>query len=588
MSLAAVLAEPLQRRRLLLAAAALELFPARPRHRSSSSRPQPAQATDLRRAGYVLGHASAPNVSAGSTIVAPLPIPHAGVDAPASLRAWRDPAAVSALQVRAAQIAAAWFAAGWRLMSVPELTDERDAVLPLTDATPPLLWACSCAWTDPATLDSLIHCPRLAALHSRKPRDLHGGLEWIRMTPAALHRWRQAQPEGAPAPLWIGGRDARWEQLLRAAADAAQWPCIDVLNTSLLATNADPDGFRPALLTLSLVWPGVASTPSADAESIPVAPDLRLRRDDLILALATAALAIDLRAGGNWYQRLTVALDPAAVPLSAGDTRRDRIWVVTRTAQATPTAKSAPSAAAELCARGARPLPVVLAPLPSALSAPAPAPAPHGGWPIVPHLAVEADWPYLAHWTRRPSGPWPDETPAVWLARLLAAPQRPAAAAGDALARIAAQRTIFGGSQFLRHGPAVCFTGHTPDWLRRLPPDRRRHRGLNRPLYEPFGIALRREFLLEAGVAPAIYGDEAVYADLAPDDRFRFQLNAPAATAAAGIDPWSREDEWRLPGDLDFSAADPVDYFLIVPDAAAAGRLAAELSDPTVRIAILP
>jgi hypothetical protein len=90
---------------------------------------------------------------------------------------------------------------------------------------------------------------------------------------------------------------------------------------------------------------------------------------------------------------------------------------------------------------------------------------------------------------------------------------------------------------------------------------------------EPFGIAIRMDRLATCGARPAIYGDESVWEKLAEPDRPWFQLQ----TTRAGKRPidWSREQEWRLLGDLWLDDLPRDDVRIFVADMDAAARVAA-------------
>ncbi|MGH7145938.1 MAG: hypothetical protein ACREJ2_17650 [Planctomycetota bacterium] len=577
----AVGAEERQQRRLRLAALAIELLPLA---RGNAA---------VRRDGWIFGLDRLDAAGLQARLHGEL-----GGDAAPALRRAVEPTRWAAAWARAGALGAAWFDAGVRIFSAPELCDERNALAPLTDATPAAIWL----HADAPTWTQLWRRQRVAVLHSRKPRELTSALPWVRATVAAL----AALPADGAV---IGAGGELPAQLVRAAALQAGRAWIEVgagplavavaLRESAAAAGGVQTGTGaddpPAAVTISALWPDAALHATGGS-----ATARRERRDALLLALAHRAWALALRAGGNWQRRLMQAGAGASAGASAAATAvaaaatlelRARIAVLD------------PDAWGLTDRGGAALLKAGCARLELALPPRGADPTPNGAleddgagdgagansgrtgdfapvtWPVLRPPTSVHDWPYLIHWTRRPDGPWPDEPPLEWLGRVVrgAVPHVPDA--GDALLRILTQRRIVGARQFLRAGPAVCLT--------ELPPERlfgpgglggRLHRGLRRPRYEPWGIGLRRDYLLEKGAAPAIYGDEAVWEELDWEERFRFQAEGDRAGG------WAQEGEWRLAGDLDFSDAEAEDWFVAVPTAVAAAALHAARAPDAPRI----
>ena len=96
--------------------------------------------------------------------------------------------------------------------------------------------------------------------------------------------------------------------------------------------------------------------------------------------------------------------------------------------------------------------------------------------------------------------------------------------------------------------------------------------------FEPFGFCLRKQWLLDRGVRPVIYGSEELWETLSDVDRPFFQRNTPEKTelkpGRQEID-WSEELEWRHRGDLDLSELGANDGLVFVPNFHAVERLAA-------------
>ena len=111
-------------------------------------------------------------------------------------------------------------------------------------------------------------------------------------------------------------------------------------------------------------------------------------------------------------------------------------------------------------------------------------------------VKLPSDWTYLAHWTRRIPGPWPDQSEADFLDELiLGMPQKDRSALAT-LARIVAGETLIAVSNSNRTDlPTVSFTGlPLHDWPQRV---YRKHR--SRWDFEPYGICIEKQWLVDRG-----------------------------------------------------------------------------------------
>ncbi len=175
---------------------------------------------------------------------------------------------------------------------------------------------------------------------------------------------------------------------------------------------------------------------------------------------------------------------------------------------------------------------------------------------------------YLYHYTRAWPGPWPGQTEAQYLASLVNGEPTCGHSALDTLLRILAEGCIRGSHRLVRGLQAVVsWTSRPPHELTEI---RHWNRALGRWTFEPYGIAVNRRRLREFGAKPAIYGSAAVFERLRPEQRFRFQVGDATRTQ------WRREREWRLAGDLRLEPG--MDVLVLVPDGAAAQRLAGEIN----------
>ncbi|HND54062.1 MAG TPA: hypothetical protein PLV92_16745 [Pirellulaceae bacterium] len=149
----------------------------------------------------------------------------------------------------------------------------------------------------------------------------------------------------------------------------------------------------------------------------------------------------------------------------------------------------------------------------------------------------------LVHCTRRQSGPWPGQTSSDFFDELwddAPAKDRSASAALRNILRTG--RIVASGAAIRGATPMVCFTSTSPRELASL----RKFRGhRHRWDFEPYGLAVLREWLRDRGARQVIYGDESTWAGLSDTDRPFFQ----PTNGRAAID-WTSENEWRLAGDL--------------------------------------
>lgn len=95
--------------------------------------------------------------------------------------------------------------------------------------------------------------------------------------------------------------------------------------------------------------------------------------------------------------------------------------------------------------------------------------------------------------------------------------------------------------------------------------------------YEPFGVAVKKEWLYSKGGRPVIYGPEEDFELLPYELKYRYVRYEPDR----GIDfTWERE--WRIKSD--FLELDPKSTLIVVPDAETAFELAYEHSDVEVEL----
>ena len=183
-------------------------------------------------------------------------------------------------------------------------------------------------------------------------------------------------------------------------------------------------------------------------------------------------------------------------------------------------------------------------------------------------IITPPDYAYLVHCTRAIDGPWPDQDRDDYLDELLFGGSVTLRTPLTTLMRIVAKQVLLATGRAIRgRFPVVCFTGVS---LSELPVLRtfRPHRG--RWDFEPYGIAIRRDWLLARGTRAVVYGDDSVWENMDETKRPFFQRRFSGASQ--GID-WSIEQEWRHVGGLDLLDLPTDAAFVFVPTPAAATAL---------------
>ena len=176
-------------------------------------------------------------------------------------------------------------------------------------------------------------------------------------------------------------------------------------------------------------------------------------------------------------------------------------------------------------------------------------------------------WDLLTHTTRARPGPWPDESRDDYVDSLLEDRLGADHSTLNVLQRIVSQKRLIASDRTIRGQYRVVSFTACP--LGTLPALHRFRHHLRRWDFEPFGICLKRDWLLRHGARRVLYGDEAIWNGLTDADRPFFQV----AAGRSGID-WTAEQEWRMPGDLSLTDVTANEVLLFVPDFQAAKSLA--------------
>ena len=174
---------------------------------------------------------------------------------------------------------------------------------------------------------------------------------------------------------------------------------------------------------------------------------------------------------------------------------------------------------------------------------------------------------FLTHCTRRRHGPWPEQTEREFLDDLIL--DRPDAvhSALASLLRILKSRKLIATGDTIRGGfPVVSFTEVSAAELQRLRVFRP-HRG--RWDFQPYGLSIRRAWLVDHGCRAVRYAEEHDWKEL-PDAERPFFQKSTSPTKGGGEIQWTVEQEWRHPGDIDLECLGGEDAFVFVPNQQAA------------------
>ncbi len=162
-------------------------------------------------------------------------------------------------------------------------------------------------------------------------------------------------------------------------------------------------------------------------------------------------------------------------------------------------------------------------------------------------MTDSGDW--LVHCTRECAGRWPGQSQDEYLDDLILGRRSADHSVQSTLRRILVERRLRAVSRPVRgFPPAVSFSASP---LKDLVTSRvfRAHRG--RWDFEPYGLAISRNWLAARGARPVVYRRPA---DLLGDDPFEQPTESPGRHRRLD---WASEKEWRHPGDVDLSLLPP-------------------------------
>ncbi len=191
---------------------------------------------------------------------------------------------------------------------------------------------------------------------------------------------------------------------------------------------------------------------------------------------------------------------------------------------------------------------------------------------------------YLIHCTRARQGRWPDQSKTSYFDEMMnrSESSNDQASPYDTLRRILMQSRLLATHHLQKSDQATVSFSNVP--LLELLSRRTFRSHLGRWDWEPYGIAVQRDFLEAMGARPVVYCSSNEIFNVAPENRVWMHPagsrkkeerssecagNAKAfpdsLTAIEGHGHWSKEREWRLNADLHLASIPSDKAFIFVP-----------------------
>ena len=176
---------------------------------------------------------------------------------------------------------------------------------------------------------------------------------------------------------------------------------------------------------------------------------------------------------------------------------------------------------------------------------------------------ISYNWDYITHWTRRFCGPWSSEKPADYYKAITNSYDKYPRGADATLNRILSEKLLRGSSVRIKNGKhAVGFTDLPPHEAVKLMKWRKRY---CRYTFEPYGIAIRKEAAIDAGIKPVTYIDKTRGLSPLSGNFDPLSQKPDEYTQTCSKGEWWRESEWRFIGSLDLSRFASDDIRVLIP-----------------------
>jgi hypothetical protein len=156
----------------------------------------------------------------------------------------------------------------------------------------------------------------------------------------------------------------------------------------------------------------------------------------------------------------------------------------------------------------------------------------------------EESWNYLTHYTRTAYRSWPGESSAAYYHALFCAESSYPRSALDTLRRIVEMKKLWASYYHIRGGyKVVSFTAQPPLEALKLLRWRPRYVRWN---FEPYAVAIHKDYAMNMGVRPVIYAPPDDFHKLKDEDKPFYQNPGERGT------DWRPEKEWRYHGNFSF------------------------------------
>ena len=193
---------------------------------------------------------------------------------------------------------------------------------------------------------------------------------------------------------------------------------------------------------------------------------------------------------------------------------------------------------------------------------------------IVPEFQELADVDgerFLVHCTRRQHRDWPNEPVYSYIDSLILGRKESEHSAFAALTRIIRSKRLVASSLAIRGGArVVSMTAVPPGFIRQM---RRFQPHRARWDFEPYGICIQTDWLVERGTRSVFYGDEDLWNDLDSSNQPFFQLRGTRNRVGNPNGKWESEKEWRHVDDIDLNSLPADKAMVFVPTQIEARKL---------------
>jgi hypothetical protein len=161
----------------------------------------------------------------------------------------------------------------------------------------------------------------------------------------------------------------------------------------------------------------------------------------------------------------------------------------------------------------------------------------------------------LIHWTRACNGPWPGEKASDYYKAVIDSDSKYPRDGLETLKRILEEKRLRASPRHYRKNlSVVAFSALKPSEAIRLMKWRARYRQMT---FEPYGVAIQKEYALQLGVREVLYGSAEMFDCLGKEEQPYFQN-------IGKIGYWKPENEYRHLGDVELQSLPDDVLFAVV------------------------